>query len=103
MFVWARSAHWSIERTSAKEGRTHHRDEGGLILEPLAEADKEDVDELAIIDRITKFAKFIRGRLEVLAVDADGCITLHHIPKLGVEIIGASIDVVLEELTNGYP
>ena len=51
--------------------RTHHTDEGGLLLEPLAEADEEDVDELAIVDRITKFAEFIRDSLEALAVDAD--------------------------------
>ena len=49
----------------------HHRDEGGLLLEPLAEADEEDVKELAIVDRITKFAEFIRDRLEALALDAD--------------------------------
>ena len=81
----------------------HHRDEGGLLLEPLAEADEEDVDELAIFDRITKFAEFIRDRLEALAVDADWCITLHRILKLGVEVVGASVDVVLEELTKGRP
>ena len=74
-----------------------------MILEPLAEADEEDIDELVIVDRITKFAKFIRNPLEALAVDADGCITLHRIPKLGVEIVGASVDVVLEELTKGCP
>ena len=83
--------------------RTHHRDEGGLFLEPLAEADEEDVYELAIVDRITKFTEFIRDRLEALVVDADGCITLHRVPKLGVEIVGASVDVVLEELTKGCP
>jgi hypothetical protein len=82
---------------------THHRDEGGLFLKPLAKADEEDVDELAIVDRITNFAEFIRDRLEALAVDADGCITLHRVPKLGVEIVGASVDVVLEELMKGYP
>ena len=60
-------------RANLDEGgtRTHHRDEGGLLLQPLAEADEEDVDELAIVDRITKFAEFIRDRLEALAVDAD--------------------------------
>ena len=60
-------------RANLGEGgtRTHHRDKGGLLLEPLAEANKEDVDELAIIDRITKFVEFIRNRLEALAVDAD--------------------------------
>ena len=36
-----------------------------------------------------------------LVVDADGCITLHRIPKFGVEIVGASVDGVLEELTKG--
>ena len=92
-------------RANLGEGgvRTHHRDEGGLFLEPLAEADEENVDELAIVDRITKFAEFIRDRLEELAVDADGCITLHRIPKLGVEIVSASVDVVLEELMKGCP
>ena len=92
-------------RANLSEGgvQTHHRDEGGLFLEPLAEADEEDIDELAIIDRITKFTEFIRDRLEALAVDADGCITLHRIPKLGVEIVGTSVDIVLEELTKSCP
>jgi hypothetical protein len=58
---------------------------------------------LAIVDRITKFTEFIRDRLEALAVDADGCITLHRVLELGVEIVGTSIDIVLEELTKGCP
>jgi hypothetical protein len=74
-----------------------------MFLKPLAKADEEDVDELAIVDRITKFAEFIRDRLEALAVDTDGCIALHRVPKLGVEIVGVSVDVVLEELTKGCP
>ena len=92
-------------RANLGEGgaRTRHRDEGGLFLKPLAEADEEDVDELAIVDRITKFAEFIRDRFEALAVDADWCITLHRIPKLGVEIVRAGVDVVLKELTESCP
>jgi hypothetical protein len=74
-----------------------------MFLEPLAEADEEDIDELAIVDRTTKFAEFIRDHLEALAIDADECITLQRVPKLGVEIVGASVDVVLEELTKGCP
>jgi hypothetical protein len=52
--------------------RAHHRDEGGLFLKPLAKTDEEDVDELTIVDRITKFTEFVRDRLEALTVDTDG-------------------------------
>jgi hypothetical protein len=52
--------------------RAHHRDEGGLFLKPLAKTDEEDVDELTIVDRITKFTEFVRGLLEALTVDTDG-------------------------------
>ena len=92
-------------RANLGEGgtRTHHRDKGGLLLEPLAEADEEDVDELAIVDRITKFTEFIHDRREALAVDAKRSISLYCAPELGVEDVGVSVNVVLEEPTKDRP
>jgi hypothetical protein len=50
----------------------HHGDEGGLFLEPVAEPLEEDVDELKILNGITKFAELVGHSLDTLAVDAEG-------------------------------
>jgi hypothetical protein len=76
--------------------RTHHGDERSLLLETFAEPGEESVDELAIVDGITKFPEFVRDGLEALTVDADGGVALYRVAKLGVKSGEASIDVVLK-------
>jgi hypothetical protein len=80
------------------EGRasTHHGDERSLLLEIFTEPGEESVDELAIVDGITKFPEFVRDGLEALTVDADGGVALYRVAKLGVKSGEASIDVVLK-------
>ena len=72
-----------------------------MLFEAFAETDAENVDQLFVVDRITEFPKFIGDRLEALAVDTDGGVALHGVAELGVETIDTSIDIVLEELSEG--
>ena len=69
----------------------------------LAKSDEEDVDELTIIDWVTELAELISDGLETLTVDADWSIPLHRVAELCMEVVGAGIDVVLEELTESHP
>ena len=87
------------------EGRRgpHHGDEGSLLFEAIGETDEQDVDQLPIVNRITKFPKLVGDGLEALAVDTDMRIALHGVAKLGVETVDPSVDVVLEELSEGRP
>jgi hypothetical protein len=65
---------------SKGRGRPHHGDEGLLLVEALVEADEEDLDELFVLNRVAKFTKFVGDRLEALAVDPHGRITLGGVP-----------------------
>jgi hypothetical protein len=91
--------------THLAEGRwrPHHGDEGGLLLEALAEANKKDVDQLAIGNRIPEFTKFIGGGLDPLAVDGQHGLSLDGVAELGVETGDTCVDVVLEELPKRRP
>jgi hypothetical protein len=83
--------------------RPHHGDEGGLLLEALAEAGKKDVDQLPIRNRIPKFMAFIGGGLDQLVVDCQRGLSLDGVVELRVEAGDASVDVVLEELPEQCP
>ena len=75
--------------------RAHHGDERRLLPKAFTEPGEEGVDELAIVDGIAKFPKFVRDGLEALIVDADRGVALNRIAKLGVESGEASINIVL--------
>jgi hypothetical protein len=49
----------------------HHGDEGGLLLEAIAEAGEEDMDQLAIGNRVPKFAELIGCSFDPLTVDGE--------------------------------
>jgi hypothetical protein len=83
--------------------RPHQRDEGGLLVEDLAEPDEKNVDELPFFNRVTKLAEFVSNGGEALIVDANGRGALDEIAKLDVEVVHAGVDVVLEELAKGNP
>ena len=74
-----------------------------MFLELLGEADEEGIDESTIFHAITKFAESVADGLDPLAEDGDGGIALGSGAKLGVEGIGASVAVVLEELLESNP
>jgi hypothetical protein len=80
-----------------------HGDEGRLLLEPIAKPLKKDVDELAIRHGIAEFAELIGHGLDALAVDAEGGGPLDGVADLGVEVVDAGVDVVLEELAQSRP
>lgn len=44
----------------------HHQDEGGLLVEILAQPNNDDVDELYITDGIIEFAKLVADGLDAL-------------------------------------
>jgi hypothetical protein len=64
---------------------------------------KKDVDELAIRHGIAEFAELVSHGLDALAVDADGGGPLDGVADLGVEVVDAGVDVVLEELVQNRP
>ena len=74
-----------------------------LLLKIFTEPGEEGVDELAIVDGIAKFPKFVKDGLEALTVDADRGVALNRIAKLGVESGKASINIVLEQLPKSGP
>jgi hypothetical protein len=74
-----------------------------LFLEALAEADKEDVDELPIVDGIPKFLELIGDGFEALTVNAHWRIALHGVAKFRVKRVDAGIDVVLKKAAKGRP
>ena len=80
-----------------------HGDEGLLLLELLAEADEESVDEGAIVDVIAEFTKFVTDSLDPLAENGDRGISLDGRTELGVEGVDARVGVVLEQLLKGRP
>jgi hypothetical protein len=81
----------------------HHGDEGCLLLEPIAKPLKKEVDELAIRHGIAEFAELFGHGLDALAVDAEGGGPLDGVADLGVEVVDAGVDVVLEELAQSRP
>jgi hypothetical protein len=83
--------------------RPHHRDEGGLLVEVLAEPDEKDVGELVIVDGVTKITEFINDGFEPLAVDPDRRSTLNGVAELCVETFYAGVDIILEELAKSCP
>jgi hypothetical protein len=83
--------------------RPHHGDEGGLLLKSFSEPNEENIDELAVIDGVTEFAKLIGERLEPLTINPHLGVALDSVTELSVEGGDASIDVVLKELTKGRP
>ena len=78
--------------------RPHHWYEGGLLVEFLAKADNDDVDELRVADDVTKFTELVADGLDALAVDVDGSIALGHVAELGVQCILPGVDVALKKL-----
>jgi hypothetical protein len=50
----------------------HHGVEGGLFFEPVAEPLEEDVDELTILNGITKFVELVGHSLDTLTGDTEG-------------------------------
>ena len=78
--------------------RMHHGYKGGLLVEPLAEIDDDDVDELRVADNVTKFVELVVDGLDALAVEVDRCIALGHIEKLGVQGVPPGVAVTLKEL-----
>ena len=74
-----------------------------MLIEAFAEADKEVVDQLPIIDGVAKLTEFVSDGLEPLTVGADRRVTLHSIAKLGMQGVDAGVDVVLEQLAKGRP
>ena len=81
----------------------HHGDEGGLLVEVLAETDDDDVDELRVADRVAEFAKLVTDSLDALAEEIHRGIALGHVAKLGVRRVFLSVVVALKELTEGAP
>ena len=73
------------------------------IIKTFTEPDKENIEELAIVDGVAEFAELIGERLEPLAVNPHLRITLDSVAELGVESIDASIDVILKKLMKGRP
>jgi hypothetical protein len=83
--------------------RPHHGDEGGLLLKSFSEPDKENIDELAVVDGVAEFTELVGKRLEPLTINPHLGVALDGVAELGVEGGDASIDVVLKELTKGRP
>jgi hypothetical protein len=81
----------------------HHGYEGRLLIKTLAETGAEDVDELAIGNRVPKFAELVGGGLDPLALDCERGVALNGVAELGVEAGDACVDVVLEELAERCP
>ena len=69
--------------------------DGLLLLELLAEADEEGVDEGAIVDVIAEFTKFVADSLDALAENGDRGVSLDG--------FDARVGVVLEQLLKGRP
>jgi hypothetical protein len=76
--------------------RSHHRDKRLLLVEALAEADEQDLDELLVLYGVTKFTQFIDDGLEALTVDPHGRFALDGVPELRVERVYTGVDVVLK-------
>jgi hypothetical protein len=74
-----------------------------LFLKALAEADKEYVDDLPIVDRIPEFLELIGDGLEALTVSANWRIPLHGVVKFRVERVDAGVNIVLKKLAKGRP
>jgi hypothetical protein len=74
-----------------------------LFLEPVAEPLKEDVDELMILNGITKFVELVGNSMDTLAVDAEGGRPLDSVADLGVEVVDPCVSFVLEELAKSRP
>jgi hypothetical protein len=83
--------------------RPHHGDEQSFFLEALAEADKEYVDELPIVDGIHEVLELIGDGLEALTVSANWRIALHDVVKFRVERVDAGVNIVLKKLGKGRP
>ena len=83
--------------------RPHHGDEGGLLVEVLAETDHDDVDELRVADMIAEFTEFISYGFDALTEQTDWSIALRHVAELGVQHVLPGIAVALEQLAQGGP
>jgi hypothetical protein len=84
-------------------GWPHKGNHGHLRLEPITEPLEQDVDELTIRHRITKFPELVRHCLDALAVDAERRGPLRGVADLGVEVVDPGVSVVLEELAERRP
>jgi hypothetical protein len=84
-------------------GRPHHGDEGGLLVEILAEPNDNDVDELRVADGIAEFAKLVTDGLDALAEEVDRGIALGHVTKLGVQSVFPSVTIALKKLAKRAP
>jgi hypothetical protein len=88
---------------SKRRARAHHWNKGHLLVELLAETNKESIDEGSIFNRIAELPKFIADSLDLLAEDGDGGVPLSDRAELGVEGIDAGVAVVLKELLKRGP
>ena len=49
--------------------RTHHGDEGGLLLKTFTVPDEKNIDELAIVDGFAEFTKLVGDGFEPLTIN----------------------------------
>lgn len=90
--------HLRVRRRGAKQ-----RDDGGDLVESLADAGEGGGDEPAVIHRSAELMQFIRHGLEALAVGADGLVPLLEGAHRCLQVVDAGIAVVLEQALELAP